>query len=286
MKLSCTASSVASTNAYRLERWPTIWSKKADLLSGFSCAIERKYDWRQYGSIYEATAAFFSHSSQKGAPFCAALIKTGACAGLPAHVSPIRTVGHPAMITPPCAVLSPIREAGEPPMKTPDDPLTIVSGGPVQTHISPRRAAGSFPTRTVGSHAGRIGPPTCGTGPGLTAGHTCMSPIRAPGIPIDIRPFTQSTLLKIELTKRKAPSSLKFRKMIKLTPDWQSGRAVSIRSNFVTSHLLRLPVQRVYDHVIHWEVDTAAIDQITFYIHELVKCLIWYFWYLHMCILH
>src|SRR5688572_12477623 len=55
---------------------------------------------------------------------------------------PIITVGHPAAIVPPCAVLSPCRAAGCPPINTVADPLLMVSGGPVQVSISPTFAAG------------------------------------------------------------------------------------------------------------------------------------------------
>jgi hypothetical protein len=37
---------------------------------------------------------------------------------------------------------------------------------------------------TVGTQGPEIGPPTCGTGPGLTAGQTCISPSLAAGFPI------------------------------------------------------------------------------------------------------
>ena len=63
------------------------------------------------------------------------------------------------MIIPPCAVLSPMRAAGIPPIITEDDPVTIVSGGPVQVSISPTLAAGIPPISTVGQPGGNTGPP-------------------------------------------------------------------------------------------------------------------------------
>lgn len=73
---------------------------------------------------------------------------------------PIITVGHPAAIVPPCAVLSPMRAAGLPPIITVDEPFTIASGGPTHTHISPTTAAGSFPINTLGTLGPTTGPPT------------------------------------------------------------------------------------------------------------------------------
>ena len=70
---------------------------------------------------------------------------------------PIITVGHPAAIVPPCAVLSPIRAAGLPPIITVDEPFIIVSGGPTQTHMSPTTAAGIFPIKTFGTLGPTIG---------------------------------------------------------------------------------------------------------------------------------
>jgi hypothetical protein len=86
-------------------------------------------------------------------------------------------------IEPPCAVRSPIRAAIMPPIKTVTDPIAMTSGGPTHTHMSLTRAAGWPAIRTVGHPGGRIGPPTCGIGgtPGVTIGHTCISPIRAAG---------------------------------------------------------------------------------------------------------
>ena len=84
------------------------------------------------------------------------------------------TVGYPAVIEPPCAVLSPILAAGEPPIITVADPAAMVSGGPVQVNISPARAAGKPPISTVEQPGGSTGPPTCGTVP-VIMGHTCIS---------------------------------------------------------------------------------------------------------------
>jgi hypothetical protein len=104
---------------------------------------------------------------------------------------PIITVGKPSKIDPPCAVLSPIRAAGLPQIITVELPVEIVSGGPTQTSISPKRAAGSFPINTLGAPGPIIGPPTCGIGgkPGVCIGQACISVIRAAGIPILISPF-------------------------------------------------------------------------------------------------
>jgi hypothetical protein len=62
-------------------------------------------------------------------------------------------------------------------MKTDDDPLTMLSGGPTQTHESPTVAAGILAIRTVGIPGPTMGPPTCGMGgtPGVTIGQTCIS---------------------------------------------------------------------------------------------------------------
>jgi hypothetical protein len=99
------------------------------------------------------------------------------------HHGPIITVGQPTTIAPPWAVGSPIRAAIRPPIKTVADPIAMTSGGPTQTHMSVARTAGWPAIRTVGHPGGRIGPPTCGIGgrPGVTIGHTCISPIRAAG---------------------------------------------------------------------------------------------------------
>jgi hypothetical protein len=83
------------------------------------------------------------------------------------------------MIDPPWAVKSPIRAAGLPPIKTVAEPLAIVSGGPVHIQESPNTAAGCPPMSTVGTPGPIMGPPTCGTGPGLVKGHVCMLPIVA-----------------------------------------------------------------------------------------------------------
>jgi hypothetical protein len=68
-----------------------------------------------------------------------------------------------------------------PPIKTVADPMAMESGGPVQVAISPTLAAGIPPMSTVGSPGGKIGPPTCGTGPGFIIGHVCISVILAAG---------------------------------------------------------------------------------------------------------
>jgi hypothetical protein len=73
-----------------------------------------------------------------------------------------------------------MRAAGMFPINTVADPLAIVSGGPVQVHISPIRAAGIPPMSTVGHPGGMMGPPTCGTTP-VTIGQVCMSVTRAAG---------------------------------------------------------------------------------------------------------
>jgi hypothetical protein len=75
-------------------------------------------------------------------------------------------------------VLSPWRAAGIPPIITVPDPAAIVSGGPVQVHISPTLAAGMPPIITVGQPGGMMGPPTWGTGP-VVMGQMCMSPALA-----------------------------------------------------------------------------------------------------------
>src|SRR5262249_26414065 len=94
---------------------------------------------------------------------------------------PISTVGSPATMTPPWTVGSPIRAAGWKPISTVVEPAAMAAGGATPVAWSPTRAAGSAPISTVGQHAGRIGPPTWGTGPGLTIGQVCMSPRRAAG---------------------------------------------------------------------------------------------------------
>lgn len=47
---------------------------------------------------------------------------------------PMRTVGQPATIDPPCAVLSPRRAAGLPWMNTVAEPMMMASGGPTHRH--------------------------------------------------------------------------------------------------------------------------------------------------------
>src|SRR5215210_7322966 len=86
-------------------------------------------------------------------------------------------------MVPPCAVLSPMRAAGFLPIMTFVDPMTMLSGGPVHTHMSPTVAAGMPLISTVGTPGPVIGPPTCGIGgvPGVARGQTCMSPTRAAG---------------------------------------------------------------------------------------------------------
>ena len=98
---------------------------------------------------------------------------------------PIKTVGHPNTIEPPCAVLSPIRAAGLPQIITVADPFTIESGGPTQTALSPKTAAGILPIKTVGAPGPTMGPPTCGMGgnPGVTIGQVCISVNLAAGLP-------------------------------------------------------------------------------------------------------
>ena len=93
---------------------------------------------------------------------------------------PIKTVGHPTTIVPPCAVRSLKRAAGDPPMRTVVEPVMIVSGPPAQTSMSPIRAAGRNPISTTGAQGGSTGPPTCGTTPDHI-GQTCMSLTRAAG---------------------------------------------------------------------------------------------------------
>src|SRR4029079_8959476 len=75
---------------------------------------------------------------------------------------------------------SPIRAAIMPPMNTVGEPMAMASGGPGQTHMSVSRAAAMPPMITVGQHGGKIGPPTCGTGP-VNMGQVCISVIRAAG---------------------------------------------------------------------------------------------------------
>src|SRR3954453_1592014 len=94
------------------------------------------------------------------------------------------TVGAPGpVMVPPCAVVSPTRAAGLWAIMTFIEPMAMVSGGPVHTHMSPTTAAGIFPISTVGTPGPVIGPPTCGIGgvPGVCIGQTRMSPRRAGG---------------------------------------------------------------------------------------------------------
>jgi hypothetical protein len=102
------------------------------------------------------------------------------------HYPPIKTVGQPATIDPPCAVKSPRRAAGRPFIITVADPFTIESGTPTQVIVSPTTDAGIFAINTVATPGPIIGPPTCGTGgtPGVTIGQVCISLILAAGIPI------------------------------------------------------------------------------------------------------
>src|SRR3954465_7214508 len=82
-----------------------------------------------------------------------------------------------------------MRGAGRLPIITFAEPMAMVSGGPVQTHMSPTTAAGMPLISTVGTPGPVIGPPTCGIGggagvggvPGVARGQTCMSPTRAAG---------------------------------------------------------------------------------------------------------
>jgi hypothetical protein len=75
---------------------------------------------------------------------------------------PMKTVGAPVMITPPCIVLSPMRAAGSPHIITLPEPVAMLSTGPTQVAVSVTRAAGIPQARTVGAPV-MIGPPTCGT---------------------------------------------------------------------------------------------------------------------------
>jgi hypothetical protein len=99
---------------------------------------------------------------------------------------PIKTVGHPKTIEPPCAVVSPILAAGFPEIITVAEPFTMESGGPTQTSISPKTAAGNPPISTVGTPGPVTGPPTWGIGgsPGVTIGQVCISVSLAAIIPI------------------------------------------------------------------------------------------------------
>ena len=101
----------------------------------------------------------------------------------PPPASPISTVKQPVTMTPPCTVMSPIRAAGSPPTRTVNAPCTIMSIGPTQIAMSVIRACGIMQVSTVGMHGGMIGPPTCGTSP-VTIGQVCMSVTLAAGWPM------------------------------------------------------------------------------------------------------
>lgn len=73
-----------------------------------------------------------------------------------------------------------MRAAGLPLIITVAEPLTMLSGGPTQTHMSPRVAAGRLPINTVATQGPLMGPPTWGTTP-VTMGQACMSVILAAG---------------------------------------------------------------------------------------------------------
>jgi hypothetical protein len=90
------------------------------------------------------------------------------------------TVGAPATMLPPCAVLSPILAAGLSVIITVPDPLTIDAGGPTQVQLSPTNAAGMPATITVAAPGPMIGPPTWGTTP-VTIGQVCISVTLAAG---------------------------------------------------------------------------------------------------------
>jgi len=89
----------------------------------------------------------------------------------------------------PCAAVAtrPLPAPAPPAPPPPPEPIRTVgqpggameSGGPVQTAMSPTHAAGIPPIKTVGADDILIGPPTWGTGPGLTRGQVCISPILA-----------------------------------------------------------------------------------------------------------
>src|ERR1700751_485434 len=102
------------------------------------------------------------------------------------------TVGHPAVMLPPCAGEGPCRAAPLPPINTVREPLTMLSGGPAHVHDVPTVAAGLLPMNTVGTPGGMIGPPVCGLPPGLASRHVWLSPTRAA---MDMfRPQLRSTL--------------------------------------------------------------------------------------------
>ena len=116
-----------------------------------------------------------SHSSQNGAPLREAAASTPDCAP-----EPMSTVASPCTTTPPWFVGSPMRAASWLEISTFDEPFLIESGGALHCARSVTRAAGLFAMSTVASPV-RIGPPTCGTGPGSTFGQTWLSPMREAG---------------------------------------------------------------------------------------------------------
>ncbi|GAO30409.1 hypothetical protein JCM15548_12677 [Geofilum rubicundum JCM 15548] len=73
---------------------------------------------------------------------------------------PISTLGSPATILPPCAVMLPIVATGTPLISTVGSPCTMVSGGPAHTQTSPIRAAGFPLISTLGAPGPATGPPT------------------------------------------------------------------------------------------------------------------------------
>jgi hypothetical protein len=97
-------------------------------------------------------------------------------------------------MVPPWAVESPDRAAGFPSIITVEDPMMMVSGGPEHVHMSPVRAAGRPPIKTVGAPGGIIGPPTWGT-VAVTRGQTCISPTLA-AIDIDLRCYNDTFFLQ------------------------------------------------------------------------------------------
>jgi hypothetical protein len=138
---------------------------------------------------------------------------------------PIRTVGYPITIEPPCAVRSPMRAAGSLLIRTVADAFTMTSGGPTQRAISVIRAAGIPPISTVTAHGGRIGPPTCGIGgtPGVTIGQTCISLMRAAGIPMATH-YT-SKRLNCKRSSRSRQGSREFRQASTLLQKPSAGYA-------------------------------------------------------------
>src|SRR5262245_39726315 len=96
------------------------------------------------------------------------------------HQPPIKTVGAPTTIIPPCAHMSSNRAAGMLPISVVADPIATRSGGPAQTAMSVTREVSMLQTITVGQNS-MTGPPTCGTTP-VTIGQTWLSVIRPAGI--------------------------------------------------------------------------------------------------------